>query len=74
MMIASWYVALKHDFPRRMPPELRSGRERVLFARWLVLTGRLSDFGPLPEMPRRSDPVALFGWRTEDGESLSEAA
>ncbi len=74
MMIASWYVALKHDFPTRMPPELRQRRKKILFARWLVLTGRLSDFGPLPQMPRRRDPAAIFAWRTEDDESLSKVA
>jgi hypothetical protein len=73
-MLASWYVALKHDFPTKMPSELKQARKRILFARWLVLTGRLSDFGPLPEMPRRSEPVALFGWRSEAGEPLLEAA
>ena len=73
-MIASWYVALKHDFPTRMPAELSQRRKRILFARWLVLTGRLSDFGPLPEMPNRRAPVEPSRWRSTDHEPLSEAA
>ncbi len=48
MMLASWYVKLKHEFPTRLPPELEGNGDRLRFARWLVLTGRLSDFGPYP--------------------------
>lgn len=73
-MLASWYVALKHDFPTRMPPELTQRRKRVLFARWLVLTGRLSDFGPLPEMPSMRDRVTRASWQPADPEPLSDAA
>ncbi len=47
-MLASWYVALKHELPTELPPGLQEHRQRVLFARWLVMTGRVSDFGPFP--------------------------
>ncbi len=47
-MIASWYVALKHELPKYLPPDVAEHRDRLLFARWLVMTGRLSDFGPYP--------------------------
>ncbi len=47
-MLASWYVTLKHELPTRLPPELADYADRLRFARWLVLTGRLSDFGPYP--------------------------
>ncbi len=50
-MLGSWYVTLKHDFPTRLPPELADYADRLRFARWLVLTGRLSDFGPYPAGP-----------------------
>ncbi len=71
MMLASWYVALKHELPSELPPELLEHRERILFARWLVMTGRVSDFGPFPgpaigqlaqavqaKRPRRRAPAA----------------
>ncbi len=51
MMLASWYVALGHRLPPELPRELRPARDRLLFARWLVMTGRLSDFGPYPAGP-----------------------
>ncbi len=47
-MLASWYVALRHEFPTELPPEVQVLRKQMLFARWLVLTGRLSDWGPFP--------------------------
>ncbi len=47
-MLASWYVTLKHQFPNQLPPEVAAYGDRLRFARWLVLTGRLSDFGPFP--------------------------
>ena len=49
MMLASWYVSLRHELPTRMPDDLLEHRDRVLFARWLVLTGRLTDWGPWPD-------------------------
>ncbi len=39
------YSELKHEFPEEMAPELEPYRERVLFARWLVQMGHLSDWG-----------------------------
>ncbi len=47
-MLASWYVKLKHWLPTRLPPELAPYGDQLRFVRWLVLTGRLSDFGPYP--------------------------
>ncbi len=47
-MLASWYVTLKHELPTHLPPELAADADRLRFVRWLVLTGRLSDFGPHP--------------------------
>ncbi len=58
MMLASWYVTLKHEFPTEMPPELQEHRDDILFARWLVLTGRISDFGPFPS-PAKGQVVRL---------------
>ena len=48
MMLASWYVALKHTFPTELPSELSANARSVRFARWLVMTGRLTDFGRYP--------------------------
>jgi hypothetical protein len=53
VILASWYVALKHELPTDLPRELEASRDRLLFARWLVLTGRLSDFGPYPSLISR---------------------
>lgn len=60
MMLSSWYVALKHDFPKRLPEELEDCADAVRFARWLVLTGRLTDWGsyPLADKENRSRDVA----------------
>lgn len=44
MMLASWYVALRHEFPTRLPANLLAERDRLLFCRWLILTGRMSDW------------------------------
>lgn len=43
-MLASWYVKIRHQFPTTIPGNLLAERDRILFARWLVLTGRLSDW------------------------------
>lgn len=47
-MLVSWYVALRHEFPTEMPPELRERGARIQFARWLVLNGLLSDWPTCP--------------------------
>ncbi len=64
MMLACWYIALKHTFADDVPPELRPHRDGVQFARYLVLTDRLSDWGPYQGAPcvrvrlRREPPEA----------------
>ncbi len=49
------YLALKHKFPTELPPELRERQDHLLFARWLVLTGQLSDFVPTARRTGRED-------------------
>jgi len=47
-MIHRSYVALRRTLPTELPPELVEHRQGLSFARWLVLTGKLSDFEPEP--------------------------
>ena len=55
-MTVSQYVAMEHEFPTELPPELEPHRERVEFARWLVVSGLLSDW---TEGPDRSTAGAI---------------
>lgn len=44
MTAISKYVEMKHEFATEMPADLQPHRERVEFARWLVLNGQLTDW------------------------------
>jgi hypothetical protein len=74
MMLASRYVALGHKLPTSLPPELRERRERLLFARWLVLTGRLSDWEAPPDgrAGRAGERVPFDVWRRQAAEEREE--
>ena len=44
MMLDSWYVALGNELPSTLPAGLAEHAAELRFARWLVMTGRLSDW------------------------------
>lgn len=43
-MRAAWSLALRHSYQSDVPMRLWRHAARLRFARWLVLTGRLSDW------------------------------
>ncbi len=57
-MVATSSAVRQHEYPTELPPELVEHWDRLLFARWLVLTGRLSDSLPVVDVPVVAAPHA----------------
>jgi hypothetical protein len=69
-MTHSIYLQLRRPSPTELPPELLKHRKGVLFARWLVLTGKISDFGPEP----RDGGPDLSGTASDPGQAPAKTA